>query len=999
MRHRGHGHRLLLAIVLIFSVAPALQAHWKIDVAQRSWKVLDTTRFRVHYPEGYEELALAAAAFAEQGAERCEQVLEHRISRVVPIFLFSSHQDFSSNNIFPGLVGEGTGGFTDFLRHRVVVPFNGDYFRLRHVITHEIAHAYQFDLLRGENYGRYPLWLMEGMAEYIALGWDVSGESFVRDAVLHDRFPRLAELHGGRVSSGFAYYKAGQAVSLYIAEVHGERMIGRLLRELRAFGRIDHAIRSTFRQRAEDFDIAMHRWMRARYASLLKAPTDDPRLRRITFRYEDQKGFNIHPAISPDGKYVVYFTVDKIFPALVIRKMPGPLVKRRDVDEVRIVLRALRSSRYEEWHPFSVRISFTPDGKQVVLTTRDTGRQAIVWIDLESGNIVRSLRPPFDSIQFPALSPDSKRVAFVGVARGRADLYVMELADGALRRITSDDAHETTPAFSRGGGFLYYSTTRNGSEGAGSGREQRDIMRVAWRTSRAPQRLSDVPGSCSDAQPGLGGSLVLLCDFSGVANLYRLNNALRRRSPAVSSELLPLTRSPSGISYASVRVVKGDRKSREVIALAEYEEGANELRVLTPPFGSGVDMVEPIDPLSSDFRTFDMATYQPPTDGLSLSVPFRPFLADTGYEPVLKVEGPPFVLIAGSQGDSGGTSLAIFAFMQLADDTGDHRLRTFVNYQDQPTSLNADLQYVYQKYRLDFFVGAFSQSGSFPISSFLDLSFNNILYNPNFRVLDQRSTGVYSGVEYPLHRFAALHLSLEHGRDEKIFRQSEPEEREQEDIYRNYQQMNLGYRYDNAVYSLFGPLDGNSLAVGYSVPVRHDEGFRDLYAAALTYRFYHLFSNFGVFAFRAFAGQVSGRDAADYPYRIGGFYTLRGYDFLEFEGTHAGLVNIEYRFPFIRNLAFQFPGDWSIGTVRGILFLDAGAAFDEPRDFQGYDGSVGVTRDLHMSFGVGLHWVNFLYPILPGTIMKIEWATPYDTKRALPLSKWRGQFSLGFSFD
>ncbi len=978
--------------------ASGLVAHWKLDGGPRRWKVLDTVRFRIHYPEGLEETALSAAVYAEQAADRCQSLLEHRLGRVVPVFLFASHQDFASTNIFPGVIDEGTGGFTDFYRKRVVVPFTGDYDQLRHVLTHEIAHAFQFDLLRDGNYGRYPLWLMEGMAEFVALGWDQSAESYVRDAVLHGRLPSLARLNAGAVP-GYAFYKVGQVVAFFISENFGDEYIGRLLRDLRTYRRLDYAIQATFRIRAEDFDQRMQRWVRARYGPALSAEEPDPRMRHVTFRYRSRKGFNARPVISPDGTRLAYLTADRIFPALALRATPGPDTKRRVVEEELIVIRALRSAQYEEWHPQSTRLSFTPNGTQVVLSGRDRGKQAILWIDLDDGSIVRSLTPPFASIQYPTLSPDGDEVLFTGVNRGRADLYLLKVRDGNLRRLTADAQHESDPVFSRGGGAVYYAA---GASSENAGRVGRRVYRQILRgPTGSAVLLTDTPGNCDSPLPGLDGTLIVRCDFTGVANLYRLTNALGRTSPVRAEELVPLTKSLTGIADASLRVLSDESGSRELIAVSEYEEGAFEVRLLpgdSEATGAG-RLLGPVPVLPVERRTFNPAEYENPTAGWALSVPFAPAALDRSYGPRLSFEGFPFILIAGSSGDSGRTSLAVFAFAQMADDTGEHRLRTFLNYQDSPTTINADVQYLYLKHRVDVFVGAYSQSGTFPISNFLDFSFNNVLYNPNFRLLDQRSTGAYAGVDVPLHRFAALTAAVEQGRDEKIFRQTQPEEREQDDIYKNFTQLSVAYRYDNAVYSIFGPLDGTNILLGYSAPAATGEHSREIYTSSAQYRFYHLFEGFGVFALRMFGGLVSGRDATDYPFRIGGFYTLRGYSFLEFEGTHAFLASVEYRFPFIEELRFRFPGDWSIGTVRGVFFFDAGAAFDDPAVFQGYDAGAGVTRDLHLGFGVGIHWVNFLFPILPGTIMKIEWATPYDTKRALPLSKWRGQFSLGFAFD
>ena len=56
----------------------------------------------------------------------------------------------------------------------------------------------------------------------------------------------------------------------------------------------------------------------------------------------------------------------------------------------------------------------------------------------------------------PALSPDGRHVAFVSHSAGRADLFVVELATGKLRRLTDDAAMEASPVWSPDGKRLLY---------------------------------------------------------------------------------------------------------------------------------------------------------------------------------------------------------------------------------------------------------------------------------------------------------------------------------------------------------------------------------------------------------------------------------------------------------------------------------------------------------------------------------------------------------------
>ena len=996
-----------------------LGAHWKIPASVKEWRVVKTARFTVHYPEGYAELGLQAALYAEEAASRYERVLNHRLTKVIPVFVYASHQDFSATNILPLPIGESTGGFTDFLRSRVVVPFNGDYAALRHVMAHEVVHAFQFDILGDDDYGRYPLWFMEGMAEYLSLGWDQSAEEWTRDRVLHDRMPRLYDLHGGRVG-GYAYYKGGQAVMRFMAHKRGEKRIGHFLKEYRSLRRLDLALQSSFDLTPEQFDIDFGQFLRDRYAkSMAGARLRDRRLRPVTNRYRNRIGFHLSPVLSPDGKYLAYLTIDGIFPAVVVRPVPGPTVTKQRLDDVKIVLRALRDRDYEEWQPLTTRLSFTPDGKKIIVAGRRAGRQALLVIDLRKQRVVHSLEPPFDAIQYPSLEGGGRRIIFTGVVRGAADVYSVHLVTGEIQRYTDNFCYEATPRFAPDGRSIYYSANCAGNESGRNhiGKTARDIYRVDLRggdfqgggvPAGPPTRLTALGGVSSDPLPARDGSLVFRSDFTGVSNLYRMSGAREARTAVAERDLAPLTASATGVFQPSRRVSRNGEG--EVLAFTELEEGAYEVKVLSSAAGSeptdddagesppATDRVGPVALLPIPERTFLARAYELPTDGEALPRELFPPRIGEAYRSPLRAEGRPFIIITAGTSSSGQSGIAALAFGSFADDTGDHRVQGFISALGDRPDVDADVRYLFTRYRTDFFAGAYHQSGVFAVFNPLDFSLNNVLYNPYFRLLSQRSSAVYAGGEYALSKFSAVSAVFEQGREERVFRPRLPEERPQEDVFQNFQAVSLAYRFDNAVYTIFGALDGQSFTASYSAPLKGTGTERELNLFVTEYRFYHLLSNFSTFAVRAFAGGATGADADDYPFRLGGYYTLRGYEFLEFEGKYAFLLNLEYRFNFIEYLQFGFPFRWTLGTVRGVLFADAGSAFDHPEQYQAVDPQTGLTRDLNLSYGVGLQWVNFLWPILPGAVMKVEWATPYDGRRSLPVNKWRGQFSLGFSF-
>ena len=1036
--------------------------HWKIPSEdQGEWRVLDTLHFRIHYPAGREGLAERAAIYCEQSYARLSRVLGHRMRAAVPVFLFATHQDFAAANFFSGSPGESTGGYTDFFRRRVVVPFYGDYAALRHVLAHEIAHAFQFEILPGPFYNQYPLWLIEGMAEYVSLGWDASLEEYLRDRALHADVPTLRRLQSAGERAGYDNYKAGQAIFYFIAQRFGEERIGFFLKELAAAPNLRVAFESAFALAPEDFDFAYLAFVNARFAPAFQdmAAAQDPRVRGASFRYDprnhlsDRSGFHLHPVIAPDGTRMAYITASGPFPAVAIKPVPGPGVSPDQVADVTIVLRALRSSDYETYQPLTTRLSWSPDGRQLLVAGRASGRQALLVIDVAAGEIVRRYTPLFDALQYPVFSRDGRRIVFTGVARGQADLYVLDVThapqasqtppDVALTRLTRDLCYESDPQFSADGRSVFFSANCDAyAQTSGGDLVQRHIFRVdipdapGVNPADLPRitQVTRLPGRASQPQPGFGGSLVFSSDFTGVRNVYRIP-AHFFAGPATLAgvgDIEALTRSRTGIEHAALTIVTedaGDTNTArdagetppeywtpppapgEYLVFTERQEGALELQVLPPGIQADgrrvtvpgdAEIITSVAVADVAGRSYDPGEYQMP---IALETYDRgvfesplPFTGGAPYEPALSFEGVPFIFIGGGQDADGQTRIAALSALRLADDTGDHQIFALAGYGESPPEWTADLRYSYLRYRPDFFVGAFRQSGAFPVATFFEFNLNSILYDPNFRVLDQDSYGLYGGAQDPLSKFSSVSLTLEGGHDEILFRPTENDQREQDDILTKYYSASFAYRFDNTVYGPYGPVDGQGLLVSYGIPLRPAGTEREVYALVGDYRLHHWFSNDSIFAVRAFAGGVGGEDATDYPFRIGGFSTVRGYDYQAFEGRYSFFANIEYRFPLIKYLLFGFPFDWSPGWIRGVFFFDGGGAFDDPKTWQAYESRNRATRDLYLSYGAGIHWENFLWFLFPGAVMKIEWATPYDLKVSESPRKWKGVFSIGFNF-
>ena len=149
MRLRG-AWAVLVAALLVVVATPAWAQYFgqnKVQYGSYDWRSIQSDHFEVYFYTGSESLAVRTLDLAEKTQADFSKRLGHRLSKRIPIILYANHNDFSQTNVTSELIDGGTGGFTELLRDRVVVPFTGSYEDFRHVLVHELVHAFQFDIL------------------------------------------------------------------------------------------------------------------------------------------------------------------------------------------------------------------------------------------------------------------------------------------------------------------------------------------------------------------------------------------------------------------------------------------------------------------------------------------------------------------------------------------------------------------------------------------------------------------------------------------------------------------------------------------------------------------------------------------------------------------------------------------------------------------------------------------------------------------------------------
>ena len=211
-----------IAIALMGCASPAGAQYFgrnKVQYEKFKFEVLRTQHFDVHYYAAEKPAAEDAARMLERWNARLSALFNHPLSERKPIVLYADQPDFQQTNVISEQLDEGTGGVTESMLDRMVLPLTGSYAESDHVLGHELVHEFQYDIVEsksspGASLEGLPLWLVEGMAEYLSLGGEDSHTAmWLRDAVVRNDLPTIKQLNDGRK---YFPYRYGQALWAYI---------------------------------------------------------------------------------------------------------------------------------------------------------------------------------------------------------------------------------------------------------------------------------------------------------------------------------------------------------------------------------------------------------------------------------------------------------------------------------------------------------------------------------------------------------------------------------------------------------------------------------------------------------------------------------------------------------------------------------------------------------------------------------------------------------------
>ncbi len=1022
---------LLLFMICIHTNGLAQFGKNKVQYREYDWKYIQSNHFDIYYDKGSKELAEYSAVICEQSLASIQNTLNYKIGKRVSMVVYDSHNDFQQTNVISVFMPEGVGGVTELFKNRVVVPFQGDYAQLRHVIHHELVHAVLNDLFHGGTFQsalstgnnfRIPLWMNEGFAEYESIGGlNTETDMFMRDLAISENLPPLKRL------GGYLAYRGGQTFYWYISNNYGKEKVGELIQKLKTYKNVDMAFESAFQMDLEDFSEKWEKDIKKYYWPDLEIFADPADFSiELTDHKKNRNFYNTSPAISPDGEKMAYIADESGLFGVYIRDID-------DEKTTRQIVKSFRNQDFEDLNILTPGISWSPDGKKIVISAKSGGNDALYITDIETEEYEK-IKFDLRTIGSVHWSPDGRYIAFSGANGQKSDIYIYDLKTEKLSAITDDVFSDKYPVWSYDSKELYFISDRDDFVDGSTTKnfklykhdvDQTDIYKVSIDTKVVSKLTnSGYTNITSIAVSSDNNSLLFVSDKNGIGNIYKMS--------LETKTIRPITNSIAGI--AQLDLSPDDSKLLFTIQI----NGGYDIYMIRFPFERNLDETElPLTKLRQkelESIAFIESFEENPEKEKEQLEGWGNFSFEFDRQQVVKpnpeirsnLSNDDFSTDSTDYGDFVENDYKINFSLDLV--LANPSYNTYYGFQGSSQALYSDIlsnhQLYFQAYLHTDIRNSQFMAGYSYLPDIIDYNFsiyhsaaylysnpsNMEIYKNNF-LFRFRSFGVNVMASYPFDLFNRLEWGINWMNVSKENMQV-PDQGDQSRMLFVPQGR---FVHDDVLWGYFAPHEGSRYYVGFKGTPKLGNDNIGFISVDFDYRKYIPLSNYFSFAMRGAGGASFGPDPQ--RYFVGGTdnwinrkfsldrlpfdnpedfafsqfaLPVRGWDISQVYGNKYFVTNFEFRFPMFQALVAG-PVPILLQGVMGSFFFDMGAAWNDQFVISKVSERNGKRyfENVIMSSGIGVRAYMLGLPIK----MDIAWRNEYHT-----WSKPLYLFSLGFDF-
>jgi Tol biopolymer transport system component len=506
---------LITGLQLHAQYIPEVFGKNRLQYRQFNWQYLSGENFDVYYYDARKGVAQNALVYLESEFDRITDLIGYPPYFKTKVFLYNSLADLAQSNVGLNRTVYTVNGETEFIKPYVEVANLGTaqefkeelLFKISELMVNEMMFGGSLkDIFQSSILMNLPDWFVDGASLYVAKGWSLEMDDYIRQLMQGRKSKRLGRLEGREAAL------AGQSVWNFIAEKYGKSSVGNILNYTRITRNEEKSILITL---GVSFKQLMSEWqkyymdMSTRVGQSYVVPEDSTNL----IRQQNKHTIFTTVKISPDGQYIAYAENDRGRYIVKVRSLKNgrertiisggskvinqrvdyqlPLISWADVNTLGVI--GIKQGEYVFWlYDLNTRsrlpreldrfsnvrsLNFSGNGRLAILSADFEGRNDLFLVSSRRDRVRRLTNDLYDDLD-PSFIPGSNRIVFssnrvsdtlrsaktpeFGQMPDNYNLFVFDLdtTKTILKRITNTVSKDIAPMALDNDNFYYLSDQR-----------------------------------------------------------------------------------------------------------------------------------------------------------------------------------------------------------------------------------------------------------------------------------------------------------------------------------------------------------------------------------------------------------------------------------------------------------------------------------------------------------------------------------------------------------
>ncbi|WP_194774368.1 TolB-like translocation protein [Pararhodonellum marinum] len=512
------------------------------------WSFYSSNNFEVYYYGSGQANARMAIDFLEAEFERLSQLIGYVAYTKPKIFIYNSREELLESNLNLNKDSFTIDGQTFFSKLLAEVPYTGDWETFKRELIYGTSKAILEEMVYGTSItdafqsnliNSFPYWFLEGAAQYMASGWSMEMDDYVRHYLKENKNPKLYNLKEEEAAM------LGQSIWNFIVEKYGKRYISSILNLSRINRNEENSIANTI---GLNFKTFVEQW-RAYYTGInnqvLTTFKDINDEKVITSTSKNRIGKINDVKFSPDSKHLAYVINDGGKFRIIVRELATE-------KERTIYKGGYRSDDQRE--NFSTPIIAWKDTLNLAIGTFTRGVTTLRLRAIDGSSQDRIFLRNITQIMDLDFAPNGRNMVLSAIANGRRDIYTLNVR-GQGKRLTNDIFDNITPVFLNDSTIIYASNFKELPDSVLTNvvdirelPQYYNLFRLDVGDSTVTTRLTN--SNSKNFSPRVMNANILLyfSDQSGIMNVMRYNLGSN-----VSSQVSAFNKSLEAFDYAPSR--------------------------------------------------------------------------------------------------------------------------------------------------------------------------------------------------------------------------------------------------------------------------------------------------------------------------------------------------------------------------------------------------------------------------------------------------------------